>query len=155
MPPRRLSRQTIMTDADTERLPVSETGPLILFDGVCNLCSWSVQFLAPRERRRSLWYAPIQSATGQEVLRRHGLPLDSFESFIFLEDGRLYAKSQAFFRVVRYMHFPWPLLKCGLIVPRGLADWLYDRVAKNRYAMFGKTDMCMIPGKDLAARFLD
>jgi predicted DCC family thiol-disulfide oxidoreductase YuxK len=130
-------------------------GPLILFDGVCNLCSWAVQFLAPRDRRGSFMYAAMQSRTGQEKLRRHGLPMHDYESFILLEDGRAYTKSQAIFQIVRHMRYPWPLLRIGLILPRGFSDWLYDRVARNRYALFGKKDVCMVPRKDIAPRFLD
>ena len=144
-----------MTAVSPDEISVSKAGPLVLFDGVCNFCSWSVQFLAPRDKRGLLWYTPVQSRTGQEVLHRHGLPLDDYESFILLENGRIYEKSQAFFRVVRYMHFPWPLLRIGVLLPRRFANWLYDRVAKNRYAMFGKMDVCMIPPKEIAARFLD
>ena len=128
--------------------------PLILFDGVCNLCSWSVQFLAPRDRDRVLWFAPIQSAIGQSVLAEHSIPVTDWESFVLVENGHAYFKSEAFFRTLRFMTFPWPLLRIGLILPRRLADWLYDRVARNRYAVFGKKAACMIPSRDLAARFL-
>jgi predicted DCC family thiol-disulfide oxidoreductase YuxK len=130
-------------------------GPLVLFDGVCNLCSWSVQFLARRDRGGSLWYAAMQSATGQAILERYHLPASDYDSFLLFDDGHLYAKSRAFFRVVRYMRYPWPLLRFGMILPRRFSDWLYDRVAKNRYAMFGKKPACMIPRPEIAARFLD
>jgi predicted DCC family thiol-disulfide oxidoreductase YuxK len=143
-----------MTAVSPDRVSIGETSPLVLFDGVCNLCSWSVQFLAPRDKRHLLWYAAVQSQAGQELLQRHGLPTGEYESFILLENGRIYAKSQAFFRVARYMGFPWTFLRAGLMLPRGFADWLYDRVANNRYAIFGKKDTCMIPRKDISQRFL-
>jgi predicted DCC family thiol-disulfide oxidoreductase YuxK len=135
-------------------LPPAVPTPLILFDGVCNLCSWSVQFLAPRDRQRRLWFAGVQSNTGQAVLYGSGLPTGDWDSFVLVEDGRVYLKSRAFFRTVRYMTYPWPLLRIARIVPRRLADWLYDRVARNRYAVFGRKQICMIPRADLAARFL-
>jgi predicted DCC family thiol-disulfide oxidoreductase YuxK len=128
--------------------------PLILFDGVCNLCSWSVQFLAPRDRHRALWFAAVQSATGQAALKAHGLPVTDYESFVLVENGQAYFKSDAFFRTLRYMTWPWPLLRVGRFVQRPLADWLYDRVARNRYAVFGRKATCMPPRADLAARFL-
>ena len=128
--------------------------PLILFDGVCNLCSWSVQFLAPRDRAGRFWFAAVQSATGQAVLQRFGIPTSDWDSFVLVEDSGVYFKSEAFFRTVRYMIFPWPLLGVGRALPRWLGDWLYDRVARNRYALFGKKDVCMVPGPELAARFL-
>jgi len=137
-----------------EGLPPATPTPLILFDGVCNLCNWSVQFLAPRDRQGRLWFAAVQSEAGQAVLAGCGLPTDDWNSFVLVEDGRVYVKSQAFFRTVRYMTHPWPLLRIGRILPRRLTDWLYDRVARNRYAVFGRNQTCMIPRAALAARFL-
>jgi predicted DCC family thiol-disulfide oxidoreductase YuxK len=128
--------------------------PLILFDGVCNPCSWSVQFLAPRDRSGVLWFAAVQSAAGQAVLKDRDLPADDYESFVLVEDGQAYFKSDAFFRTLRYMTWPWPLFGVGRVLPRAAADWLYDRVARNRYAVFGRKAACMLPRPDLAARFL-
>jgi len=113
-----------------------------------------VQFLAPRDRNGVLWFAAVQSATGQAVLRRHDIPTEDYESFVLVEDGKAYFKSEAFFRTLRHMSWPWPLLRIGEFVPRPLADWLYDRVARNRYAVFGRKTACMLPRPDLAARFL-
>ena len=128
--------------------------PLILFDGVCNFCSWSVQFLAPRDRRKLLWFAPMQSASGRAVLAERSIATADWESFVLVEGGQVYFRSEAFFRTLRFMTYPWPLLRVGMILPRRLADWIYDRVARHRYAMFGKKSACMIPSRDLAARFL-
>src|SRR5438105_1625938 len=76
--------------------------PLVLFDGVCNFCSWSVQFLAPRDRNGALWFAPIQSERGQAVLTGWSIPTTDWESFVLIEAGQAYFKSDAFFRTVRY-----------------------------------------------------
>ena len=88
------------------------------------------------------------------MLKGHGLPADDYESFVLVEDGRVWFKSDAFFRTLRHMTWPWPLLRVGHLLPRALADWLYDRVARNRYAVFGRKAACMLPRADLAARFL-
>jgi predicted DCC family thiol-disulfide oxidoreductase YuxK len=128
--------------------------PLILFDGVCNLCNWSVQLLAPRDRGKVLWFAAMQSVRGQAVLAARSIPRTDWETFVLVEDGHAYLRSEAFFRTLRFMTYPWPLLRVGMILPRGWADWLYDRVARNRYAVFGKKATCMIPSPELAARFL-
>ena len=133
---------------------IVETGPLVLFDGVCNMCSALVGFLAPRDRTGQLHYAPVQSVAGQTVLARNGLPPDYLDSFVFLDNGTAYLKSQAFFRIMRYMTAPWPMLTIFRFFPQPLSDWIYDRVARNRYRMFGKRDTCMVPDKDIAARFL-
>ena len=101
-----------------------------------------------------LWFAAIQSATGQAVLKQHRIPTQDWESFVLIENGRAYFKSEAFFRTVRHMTYPWPILRIGRYLPRVLTDWLYDRVARNRYAMFGRNHVCMLPRPDLAARFL-
>lgn len=139
---------------DDDRARALDTGPLVLFDGLCNLCSWSVQVLAPRDRDGRLWFAPVQSEAGRAVLARHGLPTLDPDSFVLLEDGRVHVKSQAFFQVVRYMGGAWPLLRMGSALPRRWADWLYDRVARNRYRLFGRKAACMIPPPSFARRFL-
>jgi predicted DCC family thiol-disulfide oxidoreductase YuxK len=141
-----------MTEAEQERL--LSQGPLVLYDGVCALCNGSVRFLAPRDRTGRLRFAAIQSEPGQAVLRRHGLPLEDWESFVFLEDGVAYRQSAAAFRILRYMGGGWRLLRMFRILPRGLTDWLYDRVARNRYALFGRHDQCLVPTASLKAKVL-
>jgi predicted DCC family thiol-disulfide oxidoreductase YuxK len=128
--------------------------PLILFDGVCNLCSWSVQFLASRDLEGRFWFASVQSVTGQAALRRFDIPTQDWDSFVLVEDDGATFKSEAFFRTVRYMKFPWPLLRIAGFLPQMLTDWNYDRVARNRYAVFGRKTVCMVPRPELAARFL-
>jgi predicted DCC family thiol-disulfide oxidoreductase YuxK len=125
-----------------ERTPQQErnravlAGPLVLFDGVCNLCSGVVGFLLPRDRTGRLYFAPIQSTTGQRVLRRHGLPLEDWDSFVFLDEGRVYLKSDAVFQIVRFLRWPWTMLRAFRVLPKPIADWLYDRGARNRYGLF-------------------
>jgi predicted DCC family thiol-disulfide oxidoreductase YuxK len=144
----------VSSGADRERETVLNQGPLVLFDGVCTLCNGSVRFLAPRDRTGRLRFAAIQSVPGQEILGRHGLPLDDWESFVFLEDGRIHQKSAAFFRIARHMTGAWPLLRLLRIVPRPIADWFYDRVARNRYALFGRHEHCLVPSDTLRAKFI-
>jgi len=138
-----------------ERNRAALTGPLVLFDGVCTLCKGSVRFLLPRDRTGQLRFAHIQSATGQAVLQRHGLPVTDWDSFVFVEDDRAYLKAEAVFRIAHYMRWPWSLLRLAYCLPRRPADWLYDRVARNRYALFGKKDQCLVPDDWIRARFLD
>lgn len=96
----------------------------------------------------------MQSATGQAVLRGLRLPLDVYESFFFVEEGVVYAKSEGFFRMLRYLREPWPWLRLARVLPRSLCDWGYDRIARNRYRLFGRQDHCMVPAVHLAERFL-
>ncbi|HVM79067.1 MAG TPA: DCC1-like thiol-disulfide oxidoreductase family protein [Stellaceae bacterium] len=128
--------------------------PVVLFDGVCNLCSGFVRFAMARESGRVLRFAAMQSPRGQELLRRHGLPLTNFESFAFLEDGAVHLKSGGFLRIVRYLRRPWPWLAAGRVLPRAFRDWVYDRIARNRYRLFGKRAACMVPAPELLDRFL-
>lgn len=128
---------------------------VILFDGVCHLCSGWVQFAIARDPAANLRFAPIQAAYGQDFLRRRGLPLDRFETFYLIDGGAVFEKSTAVLRVVGYLRWPWPLLKVLWIVPRPLRDWLYDRVARNRYRWFGRRETCLVPTPEIARRFLD
>ncbi len=121
-----------------------EDGPLVLFDGVCNLCSGCVRFLSPRDRTGRLRFAPIQDAVGQAILWRHNLPPQDWDSFVFLDEGQVYLKSTAVFRIVRFMRWPWTMLAALQVLPRPVTDWVYDRVARNRYAMFGRRTTCML-----------
>jgi predicted DCC family thiol-disulfide oxidoreductase YuxK len=139
---------------EEERAAILEHGPLVLFDGVCTLCNGSVRFLAPRDRTGLLRFAAIQSEAGQAVLRRHGLPLADWESFVFLEDGVVHRKSAAVFRIARHMSGAWPMLRVFRFFPGRVSDWFYDRVARNRYALFGRHEQCPMPSEALRAKFL-
>jgi predicted DCC family thiol-disulfide oxidoreductase YuxK len=129
--------------------------PVVLFDGVCNLCSFWVRFAIARDPCARLRFAPVQSHLGQDFLRRRRLPTDVFESFYLIEDGQIFEKSTAFLRMVRHLRRPWPLLGAARILPRPLRDWLYDRIARNRYRLFGRRDSCLIPSPEVASRFMD
>lgn len=136
-------------------LPATANGrPVILFDGVCNLCSGSVQFAIARDPKANLRFAAIQSPYGQDFLRRRGLPAGRFETFYLIESGRVLEKSEGFLRMVGYLRSPWPLLKALRIVPRPLRDWLYDRIARNRYRLFGQRQTCLVPTPEIVGRFL-
>jgi predicted DCC family thiol-disulfide oxidoreductase YuxK len=127
----------------------------MLFDGVCNLCSGSVQFAIARDPAAKLRFAAIQSPYGQDFLRRRGLSADRFETFYLVDGDRVYEKSAGVLRLAGYLRWPWPLLRAMRIVPRPLRDWLYDRVALNRYRLFGRREACLVPTPEIAARFLD
>jgi predicted DCC family thiol-disulfide oxidoreductase YuxK len=127
---------------------------VVLFDGVCNFCNASVNFLLDHDRDRRLKFCAMQSEAGQAILAWAGLPRDRFDSLGFVERGRVYTRSTAVLRIARHLPWPWRLGAFGLLVPPFLRDWLYDRLAQNRYALFGRTESCKMPTPEIASRFL-
>ena len=127
---------------------------VVLFDGVCRLCSAWARFLVRFDRKRRFKLATVQSPEGQAILESHGFPTDSYETMLLAEGPNIYTKSSAFFRVMLRLPWPWPLFCIGWVVPSVIRDWLYDRIALNRYKLFGRYEVCMIPDKDHDSRFL-
>lgn len=129
-------------------------GPLVLYDGQCGLCNHSVQLILKHDARGRFRFAALQSAVGRAVVARHGLPADAIDTVVLVEGGRAFTRSRAALGIARRMDAPWPLLRAFAIVPRPLADVVYDFVARNRYRWFGRTDACMLPPPEVRARFL-
>lgn len=130
-----------------------EAGPLLLFDGVCNLCSASVQWIIRRDRKSIFRFASLQSdfVKSHPLLKGKSLP----DSLVLIDRGRVYVKSSAALRIARLLGFPWNLLAIGYILPSGLRDSMYDMVARKRYRWFGKSEACMIPSPELKSRFVE
>ncbi|HYJ78724.1 MAG TPA: thiol-disulfide oxidoreductase DCC family protein [Longimicrobiaceae bacterium] len=129
-------------------------GPIVLYDGVCGLCNRLVQFVLRHDRHGRFRFAALQSEAGQALLREHGLPTDALDTFVLIEGGRAYRKSEAGLRVVRRLDAPWPVFWPLIVVPRPVGDLFYDLVVRNRYRMFGKLDACPIPSPEVRSRFL-
>lgn len=128
---------------------------VVLFDGVCNLCSASVRFVVRRDPAGRFRFASLQSAAGRELLLRHGLDPDDLHSVVLVEGGRAYTRSDAALRIARGLRGAWPLLGLLRAVPRPVRDGAYRLVAANRYRWFGKRDACMLPSPGLRGRFLE
>lgn len=147
-----------MNESMKQQTP-TETQPdyaerVVLFDGVCRLCSAWVRFLIKFDRHRRFKLATVQSSAGQAILRSHGLPTDHYETMLLVEGATIYTQSSAFFRVMRRLPWPWPIVCVGWVIPAFIRDWLYDRIALNRYKLFGRYESCMMPDKDHDSRFL-
>jgi predicted DCC family thiol-disulfide oxidoreductase YuxK len=126
-----------------------------LFDGVCNLCNGAVQFVIARDPSSRFHFGTLQSDAARRMLReRYTLPTVP-DSIVLLDESGVFTRSDAALRVARGLRFPWPLAFGLIVVPRPLRDWVYDIVARNRYAWFGKREACMVPTPELRARFLD
>ncbi len=142
--------------ADDESPLAQSASPskLILFDGVCVLCNGTMRFVMKHEREAVFHFAAIQSEAGQKLLAAHGQETEDWDSVVVIEDGRVSRKSDAAIRIARYLKAPWRWLGVIRILPRGLRDWLYDRVARNRYRLFGRYEVCMLPSPEQRRRFL-
>jgi len=127
---------------------------VILFDGVCNFCNSSVQFIIKRDPRGIYQFTSLQSEVGQKLLKDHEVPVE-LDSFIYIEDEKIYFKSTAALKVFRNLKGLWKFLYIFIIVPRPLRDVVYGVIARNRYKWFGKRDACMIPSPEQRKRFLD
>lgn len=128
--------------------------PVLLFDGVCNLCNGSVQFIIERDHKKQFMFASLQSEKGQELLRKFNLPTDNFDSFVLVEGDQFYTKSTASLRVFSRFDGLWKLLKIALFIPTFLRNPFYSIIAKNRYKWFGKQESCWLPTPELQNRFL-
>ncbi len=129
--------------------------PVIFFDGVCNLCCGSVQFIIKRDSQSLYRFASLQSAVAEQRLRSHGVSPVPLESLLLLQNGRLLKKSNAVLEIARNLDGLWPLFYIFKIIPRGFRDWLYDRIALSRYRFFGMQQQCMLPDAALKPRFLE
>jgi predicted DCC family thiol-disulfide oxidoreductase YuxK len=126
---------------------------IILFDGVCNLCSSSVQFILKRDKKNQFVFGSLQGKTGQEYLRKFNLPINTFNSFMLVEDDNLYTRSTGALRMLKHLGGAWSLLYIFILVPRFIRDAVYNLVAGNRYKWFGKKDECWVPTPSLKAKF--
>lgn len=128
---------------------------VVLFDGVCNLCNSSVNWLIDRDRSAQLKFSSLQSSYGQSVLNRYHIHGQQLETIIYLDEDKLYFRSEAILRILKQLGGIYALAFAFMLVPRFLRDGVYNLVAKYRYRWFGKRDACRIPEPDLKDRFIE
>lgn len=128
---------------------------VVLFDGVCTLCTWSVQFILRRDRRGYFRFAALQSPIGQQLLQMHGYSSADLSSVVLIEQGHVYTSSDAALRIARHLGGGWQLISLLRVVPRPIRDRIYQWIATYRYSWFGQTDSCMIAPPGTRDRFLD
>lgn len=128
--------------------------PIILFDGICNLCNGAVQFVIKHDPEAMFHFASLQSESGQNLLLKFDLPLNNFNSFVLIDDDKAYTKSTAALKVAKRLNGGVKLLYGFIIVPPFIRNAVYNTIAKNRYKWFGKKNECMIPTPALQSRFL-
>jgi predicted DCC family thiol-disulfide oxidoreductase YuxK len=132
---------------------MTEPGPLLLFDGVCNVSNAVVQFVLAHERAPLMRFASLQSELGQRIVRERGLPGD-ISTVVLVEGDQVSTRSSAAVRVLLHLRAPWRFLALVWIVPKPLRDLGYDLFARVRYRIFGKRESCAVPTPELRARFL-
>lgn len=128
---------------------------IILFDGVCNLCSSVVQFIIKRDPSSKFKFASLQSDFGRAQLIRFNLNPDSLHSIVVIDDGEVFERSDAAFRIAKHLGGPWKIARVFKVLPKFLCDAFYNLLAANRYRIFGKMDRCMIPSEDMKERFIE
>lgn len=127
--------------------------PIILFDGVCNLCNGAVQFVLKNDSRNVFKFASLQSDFAQDFLKKHQLPTENFETLILIENDQVFVKSKAVFKIVKYLpKYAW--LRIFRFLPLAISDFCYDIISKNRLKWFGQRESCWLPTKELKERFL-
>lgn len=137
-------------------MSVEASHPVIVFDGVCVLCSRWVDFVLRHDRQGRFRLAAMQGARGRALLLEHGLSPDDPSSFLLVQDGRGYRDTDAIARVLRQLGGPWRLAGTALhATPKALGDPLYRWIARHRYRLFGQRAQCRLPAPDDAWRFID
>jgi predicted DCC family thiol-disulfide oxidoreductase YuxK len=128
---------------------------VIVFDGECALCSGFFRFMVARDRQERFAFATAQSPLGQALYRELGLPTVDYETNLVITGGRIHQRIDAFVAAMISLGSIWRAAALLRLLPGPLRDFLYHRIARNRYAIFGRYDSCMVPDPALRARFLD
>lgn len=128
---------------------------ILLYDGVCNICNASVQFVLSHEKNKEIFFISLQSELGVSLLSKLGLPNDYTDSLVFIENSEAYTHSDAALHIARYLKFPYSWISIGIFLPKFMRNAVYNFIAKNRYKWFGKNESCMLPNPKIKYRFLD
>ncbi|HUR99672.1 MAG TPA: thiol-disulfide oxidoreductase DCC family protein [Pyrinomonadaceae bacterium] len=141
-------------------------GAVVLFDGVCNFCDASVNFVIDHDPEGYFKFAPLQSDAGKKLAAEHGLASETGESpavedlipidsVIVIEDGKAYTHSTGALRIARRLTGIWSMFYAFIVVPKPIRDFFYRLFAKYRYRLFGRKDQCMLPSPEVRTRFLN
>jgi predicted DCC family thiol-disulfide oxidoreductase YuxK len=129
--------------------------PIVLFDGVCNLCNRAVQFIIRHDKKKKFLFASLQGKHGQELLKRFDLPTQQLNSFVLVDGDKVYTRSAGALRVLKLLGGGRSLLYGLIIIPPFIRNAIYNYIARNRYKWFGKKEECWVPTAELRERFLD
>ena len=128
---------------------------IILFDGLCGLCDYSVQFILKRDSNAFFKFASLQSDYAKKILLEHKQDLNRSDSLLLIENGELYDKSTAVLKIASNLTYPWRFLKVFLFLPKSFRDLFYTLISENRYRIIPKKNQCTLPSPEFRKRFLD
>jgi len=128
---------------------------IILFDGVCLLCNGAVRFILKRDPNGYFNFAVTQGEASRELAQQHHIEASLDETFVLIEGGQVYDRTDAALRIASQLGWPWRAFVVFSILPAGFRNWFYNLVARNRYRWFGRRPSCMVPGDEVRHRFLD
>jgi predicted DCC family thiol-disulfide oxidoreductase YuxK len=135
--------------------PILQAGEIVvLFDGTCKLCNGWAKFIINHDQKHRIKLATVQSVEGQALLEWAGLPQEKFNTIVLIENDRFYVRSEAMFEIVSRLPAPMKWLVAARIVPGPFRDWMYDKIALNRYRLFGRYETSRSPEPDHEHRFL-
>ena len=132
----------------------SDLKSILLFDGICNLCNSSVQFILKRDTNEQFIFASLQSDAAKNVLLQYNMKNSSLDSLVLIEEGQVFQKSTAVLKVCRHLKWPWKVFYSFIVIPKFLRDGIYEFVAKHRYQWFGKKDTCVMVIPEHKNRFI-
>ncbi len=127
---------------------------VLLFDGVCNLCNNSVQFIIKRDKKKRIYFSALQAEKGQALLQKFALPTQDFNTVVYIRGDKYYIKSSAVLYILWDLGGIWRVFFPFILFPKFLRNPIYTRIASNRYRWFGRQESCMLPTIELKARFL-
>jgi predicted DCC family thiol-disulfide oxidoreductase YuxK len=127
---------------------------VVLFDGTCKLCNGWAKFIIRHDSAHRFKLTSVQSQEGQALLKWAGLPTHEFHTIVLIEHDRFYVRSDAMFKILARLPAFWDWLCAARIVPLPIRDWIYDKIALNRFKLFGRYDTCRMPRRDHPGRFL-
>lgn len=127
---------------------------IVLFDGVCNLCNSSVQFIIKHDKKELFLFASLQSDAAKEVLLQFQIKKIEMDSILYIENGKIYSKSTAALKIAKHLNSPINWFYTFIAIPKFIRNSIYNFISKNRYKWFGKKEKCMIPSPEINHRFL-
>ncbi len=133
---------------------MSRSQSIVFFDGICNLCNASIDFIIKRDFKNQFLVGALQDDFSKEILSGHQVRQDYLDSLVLLDDDRIFYKSTAALKISRELSGLWPIFYPLIFLPKWIRDPIYDFIGKNRYRWFGKKNTCRIPTPEEKAKFL-